>query len=198
METKSQRKSNTRISKWLLWKYSRFTGETFIGVLSPTSQTCHQHQCSCCMQYKWLHRCSGVGDNFSILVKSFWCWYPTLKLKDRGCWWQNRPKPSSQSCRQHISSPTSVANIDVAKVYCWKDLNQLWNFGLFRKMTGSKSEVNWNFPKVFKNVFVSPPKNFLRLKYSRARFKNIQQWSKNFILISPCTDMTNLYQGPTD
>ena len=39
-----------------------------------------------------------------------------LMLKDRGCWWQNRPKPSptSQSCRQHISSPTSVTNIDVA------------------------------------------------------------------------------------
>ena len=37
-------------------------------------------------------------------------------LKDRGCWWQNRPKPlpASQSCRQHISSPASVANIDVA------------------------------------------------------------------------------------
>ena len=86
------------------------------------------------------------------------------------------------------------------KVYCWKDLNQLWNFGLFRKMTGSKSEVNWNFPKVFKNVFVSPlsTKNFLRLKYSRAGSKNIQQWSKNFILISPCTDITDLYQGSTD
>ena len=81
------------------------------------------------------------------------------------------------------------------KVYCWKDLNQLWNFGLFRKMTGSKSEVNWNFPKVFKNVFVSPPKNFLRLKYSRARFKNIQHWSKDFTLISPFTDITDLYQG---
>ena len=83
------------------------------------------------------------------------------------------------------------------KVYCWKDLNQLWNFGLFRKMTGSKSEVNWNFPKVFKNVFVSPlsTKNFLRLKYSRARFKNIQHWSKDFTLISPFTDITDLYQG---
>ena len=34
-------------------------------------------------------------------------------LKDRGCWCKKRQKPSpiSQSCRQHISSPTSVTNI---------------------------------------------------------------------------------------
>ena len=59
---------------------------------------------------------SGVGDSITILVTSFGCWCPTIMLIDRGCWWQNRPKPSptSQSCRQHISSPTSVANIDVA------------------------------------------------------------------------------------
>ena len=38
-------------------------------------------------------------------------------LTDRGCWWQNRPKPSptSQSCHQLISFPTSVTNIDVAE-----------------------------------------------------------------------------------
>ena len=57
-----------------------------------------------------------VGDRISILVTSFRCWCPTSMLKDRGCRWQNRPKlsPTSQSCRQHISSPTSVTNIDVA------------------------------------------------------------------------------------
>ena len=63
-------------------------------------------------------------------------------------------------------------------------------------MTGSKSEVNWNFPKVFKNVFVSPlwTKNFLWLKYSRAGFKNIQNWSK----LKPSHALYSLYQGSTD
>jgi len=42
------------------------------------------------------------------------CWL--INVLDDRCWWQNLPKPSStsQSCRQHIWSPTSVANIDVA------------------------------------------------------------------------------------
>ena len=37
-------------------------------------------------------------------------------LRDRGCWWAKWPKPSptSSNCHQHISSPTSVTNIDVA------------------------------------------------------------------------------------
>ena len=54
-----------------------------------------------------------VSDRISILVTSFGCRWPTLMLKARGCWWQKRPKPSptSQSCLQHISSPTSVTNI---------------------------------------------------------------------------------------
>ena len=77
-----------------------------------------------------LHRCwwqVDVGDftlmkifgdewqNFHI-DDIFWCWCPTLLLKDRECWWQKRlkPSPTSQSCCQHISSPTSVTNIDVA------------------------------------------------------------------------------------
>ena len=59
----------------------------------------------------WLY----VGDGISILVTSSGCWCPTPMLKYRGCWWRKRPKPSPtfQSCRQHISSPTSVTNIDV-------------------------------------------------------------------------------------
>ena len=48
----------------------------------------------------WLY----VGDNFrvsiddriSILVTSFGCSCLTLMLKDRGYWWQNRPKPSPE------------------------------------------------------------------------------------------------------
>ena len=44
----------------------------------------------------------NVGDRNKILVTSFGCWCPTLMLRDRGCW-----------CHQHISSPTSVTDIDV-------------------------------------------------------------------------------------
>ena len=67
----------------------------------------------------WLF--SDVGYRILILVTSFGCWCPTLMLKDRRCcvWWQNRPKPSptSQSRRQHISSPTFVTNINVTAFF---------------------------------------------------------------------------------
>ena len=45
-----------------------------------------------------------VGDSFWISVMEF------------RYWWRKRPKssPTPQSCRQHISSSTSVTNIDVA------------------------------------------------------------------------------------
>ena len=64
------------------------------------------------------------GDRILILVTSFECWCPTLGMKDRECWWRKRPKPSPrpQSCRQHISSPTSVTNIDVASPIWWLHL----------------------------------------------------------------------------
>ena len=55
-----------------------------------------------------------VSDRILILVTSFGCWCPMLMLKNKGCWWLKRSKPSL-SCRQHISSPTSVTNIDVAQ-----------------------------------------------------------------------------------
>jgi len=76
----------------------------------------------------WPHRSwwqVNVGDNFwdvgdfiSILVTSFGCKCPTPMQKDRGRWLQKRPKvsPTSQRSRQHISSPTSVTNNDVAKI----------------------------------------------------------------------------------
>jgi len=59
-----------------------------------------------------------VGDRISILVASFGDGCPSLMLKDWGCWWQKRSKPSptSQNCHQHISSPTSVINIDAAEL----------------------------------------------------------------------------------
>ena len=54
----------------------------------------------------------------AVLVTSFGCWCPTLMLKYRGCWWRKQKQSStSQSCRQHISSPTSVTNIDVASFF---------------------------------------------------------------------------------
>ena len=53
-----------------------------------------------------------------LRTTNFRCWCPTqmLKDKDRGSWWRKRSKPSptSQSWHQHISSPTSVTDIDVA------------------------------------------------------------------------------------
>ena len=60
-----------------------------------------------------------VSDRISILVTIFRCWCPTFMLKDRGCWWREptsrgcwpNPSPTSQSCRQHISSTHSVTNI---------------------------------------------------------------------------------------
>ena len=69
-----------------------------------------------------------VNDNFRMLATELRSWYPTLMLRDRGCWWPKWPKPSptSKNCHQHISSPTSVTNIDVAR-----ELNQFhfkrWN-----------------------------------------------------------------------
>ena len=73
----------------------------------------------------WLQSCwwLTVGDNFrmlariKILVTSLGCWCPTLVLRYRGCWWPKRlkPSPTSENCHQHISSPTSVTSIDVAK-----------------------------------------------------------------------------------
>ena len=55
----------------------------------------------------------GIGDGISKLMSSFEYWCPTLMWK--GYWWRKRPKPSptSQTCPQPISSPTSVTNIDV-------------------------------------------------------------------------------------
>ena len=57
---------------------------------------------------------SDVGDRISVLVTCFECWCPTFIWKDSGCWWPKWPKRSSTStsCHQHISSPTSITNID--------------------------------------------------------------------------------------
>jgi len=61
-----------------------------------------------------------VSDNWILMVLHWWqfsLYGRTLMLRDPGFWWRKRPKPSptSQSCRQHISSPTSVTNIDVSQ-----------------------------------------------------------------------------------
>ena len=73
-----------------------------------------------------------VSDRISILVTSFGYWCPTLMLKDRVCWWQKRPKPSptSQSCHQHISSPTSVTKIDVTILKTYIECIIIWKFYL--------------------------------------------------------------------
>ena len=41
-----------------------------------------------------------VGDWYLMLVPNFWCWWRDMS-------------PTSQTCHQHIWSPTSVTNIDV-------------------------------------------------------------------------------------
>ena len=51
-----------------------------------------------------------------VTILVYWC--PSLMLKESGCCpkWPKLQKPSSisQSCHQHISSPSCVNNIDVA------------------------------------------------------------------------------------
>jgi len=59
-------------------------------------------------------------EDFKHLLWWRWCWWHRYvgdlkKVTICGCWWPKRPKPSptSKSCHQHISSPTSVTNVDV-------------------------------------------------------------------------------------
>ena len=72
--------------------------------------------------YRIYYRCwwQVVNDNWMLVTL---CWWHLLDVSDRerGCWWRKWPKPSptSQSCRQHISSPTLATNIDVAKKQLW-------------------------------------------------------------------------------
>ena len=55
-------------------------------------------------------------------------------FKDKECWQQKRlkPSPTSQSCRQHISSATYATNIDVAtfehQLFPDEELELLFNF----------------------------------------------------------------------
>ena len=67
------------------------------------------------LTYSWW-QFKSVGDRITILVTSFRHWCPTPMLWDKGCWWLKwlKPAPTSSNCHQHISSPTSVTNIDVA------------------------------------------------------------------------------------
>ena len=57
---------------------------------------------------KWMLPTKFGRQNFDIV-----CWFPTLRFKDKECWWQKLPKSSStsQSCHYHITSPTSVTNV---------------------------------------------------------------------------------------
>ena len=51
---------------------------------------------------------------------------PTLMLRDKGCWWPKWLKPSPTSyCHQHISSPTSVTNLDVAPIVYQKIISTI-------------------------------------------------------------------------
>ena len=69
----------------------------------------------------------NVFSYYSI-IKQKRAWCPTLMFKDRWCWWRKWPKPSptSNSCLQQISSPTSVTNIGVALLTCmWMHSNSI-------------------------------------------------------------------------
>ena len=83
---------------------------------------------------------SGVGDKIPILVTLFACWclmhiicsiYDANEIydaKEIECWRRKRQKlsPTSQSCRQHISSLTSVTNIDDQR---WRTLVRINRIG---------------------------------------------------------------------
>ena len=125
----------------------------------------------------WLY----FGDNFRMFVTEFrywWhlfgCWCPTLMLKYRGCWLQNRPKPSatSQSCRLHISFPTSVANIDVASTG-----------GSCHQHSGSiMNGVNFYHLDHFEPLITYGPqrKNCCHL-LNLTKYKNAIMWTRQYI-----------------
>ena len=72
---------------------------------------------------------SDVGDNVMLVTFLWWHLEDVGDFIDNGplCWWLiysvtnfwNR-SPIFQSCHQHISSPTSVTNIDVALWMLWR------------------------------------------------------------------------------
>ena len=89
-------------------------------------------------------------------------------LRNRGCWWPKSPKssPKSSNCHHHISSPTSVTNIDVARLECSSSLFACmlseslivvgfmlesrmlsWKFHIkFFQLHSDLSKLNGNFP----------------------------------------------------
>ena len=58
----------------------------------------------------------NIGDCISMLVTSFECWCPKRMSKDSGYRRPKWPEPwlTCYSCPQHIWSPTSLTNIDLA------------------------------------------------------------------------------------
>ena len=106
----------------------------------------------------------------SILVTSYGCCCPTLMLKDRGCWWQNRPKlsPTSQSCPQLILSPTSVANVDLATHESC--LDPTFDFIIFDPSFASLSKINRK-----KITRLSKTNSFIN-----SRFSSIKFWERKY------------------
>ena len=112
-----------------------------------------------------------------MLVTSFGGLCLTLVLKDRGCWWQKRVKPSpiSQTCLQHISSPTSVTNIDVA--FCIQFFPTVMvtfqlDVTLVSHVTNKKMTYERLLQTVAVNLFDVP-------KFQKSQF------SKDFLLLNP-------------
>ena len=110
---------------------------------------------------------SDVSDRIAILVTSFGCWYilADRNVKNRGFWRQKRPKPSptSQSCRQHISSPTSVTNIEVATLEMSTIFGSEW-FILcekIRKIANGKNVKSMTIPVLTKSSLKMKSEKFL-------------------------------------
>jgi len=121
----------------------------------------------------------SIGDRISTVAKSFECWCSTPMLKYRWCWWRKWPKPSptSQSCRQHISSPTFVTNIDVALEIRWwisRFLVRIWIWVVVRKLSSWITAIS-----IFKPLIIVAKISFYMY---RTRLEDLEMQILNFCI----------------
>ena len=98
--------------------YKSESGTSVTSKLKFLTLAIYQWQRLGLSKYATMRKCEkllDVVDWISMLVTSFEYCYPTLIEKDRVLWWPKWPIPSpiSYSCHRHISSSTSVTNINV-------------------------------------------------------------------------------------
>ena len=98
--TKIERMAATRVNRFL-W-FHRFLIGTFFRLVIQATVVLVKSLCF------WLN----VGDIAAIILILYVSdWY--LMLVTSSCCWSRDFSPTSQTCHQHIWSPTSVTNIDV-------------------------------------------------------------------------------------